>query len=270
MNAPSKLRAIVYEGPGGFSFDETSRYETVCAILDCGYEAVVSKGDFFPEMDANTYYVVLEQFPSAPAVWQERIKRGVTIVFETLENNPANQIPQILDRHCERAGLDKPGVWKPWFPVIDYGRCANCLQCLSFCLFSVYGIDAQGKIKVQNPSKCKTDCPACSRVCPEAAIVFPKYKCSPINGGDANEDVPSRENVKVDLSSLLSGNLYETLRNRNARAKSRFSAERDEEKALEERKRCLKELQESLDIPDDVLNSLPGMAAMQAKSKQNQ
>lgn len=25
--------------------------------------------------------------------------------------------------------------WKPWFPVIDYSRCTNCMQCLSFCLF---------------------------------------------------------------------------------------------------------------------------------------
>ena len=25
---------------------------------------------------------------------------------------------------------------KPWFPVIDYDRCTNCMQCLSFCLLA--------------------------------------------------------------------------------------------------------------------------------------
>src|SRR5262245_29345584 len=60
-------------------------------------------------------------------------------------------------------------AWKPWFPVIDYSRCTNCMQCLSFCLFDVYGVSAGQKIQVQNQSNCKTECPACSRVCPEVA-----------------------------------------------------------------------------------------------------
>ena len=75
-----------------------------------------------------------------------------------------------------------PAAWKPWFPVIDYSRCTNCMQCLSFCLFDVYGVSAESKIQVQNQSNCKTECPACSRVCPEVAIMFPKYRHGPING----------------------------------------------------------------------------------------
>ena len=61
-------------------------------------------------------------------------------------------------------------------------RCTNCMQCLSFCLFDVYGVSADQQIQVQNQSNCKTDCPACSRVCPEVAIMFPKYRHGPING----------------------------------------------------------------------------------------
>ena len=37
--------------------------------------------------------------------------------------------------------MNQPGAWKPWFPVIDYDRCTNCMQCLSFCLFGVYGVE---------------------------------------------------------------------------------------------------------------------------------
>src|SRR5690606_37775305 len=76
----------------------------------------------------------------------------------------------------DAAAAPAPGAWLPWFPVIDYDRCTNCMQCLSFCLFGVYGVDAGGRIQAQHQDQCKTNCPACSRVSPEAAIMFPKYK----------------------------------------------------------------------------------------------
>ena len=28
-----------------------------------------------------------------------------------------------------------------WYPVIDFSRCTNCMECIDFCLFGVYGID---------------------------------------------------------------------------------------------------------------------------------
>ena len=58
----------------------------------------------------------------------------------------------------------------------DFDRCTNCMQCLSFCLFDVYGTDEDQQIQVQNNDNCKTNCPACSRVCPEAAIMFPQIQ----------------------------------------------------------------------------------------------
>ena len=33
-----------------------------------------------------------------------------------------------------------------WYPVIDYSRCGNCLECLNFCLFGAYGLDEAGRI----------------------------------------------------------------------------------------------------------------------------
>ncbi|MGH9204575.1 MAG: ferredoxin family protein, partial [Vicinamibacterales bacterium] len=125
-----------------------------------------------------------------------------------------------------------PARWKPWFPVIDYSRCTNCMQCLSFCLFDVYGVSDDKKIQVQNQSNCKTDCPACSRVCPEVAIMFPKYRHGPINGEEIKTDDVRREAMKVDISALLGGDIYSMLRDRSAKAKSRFSKERDDERAL--------------------------------------
>ena len=62
-----------------------------------------------------------------------------------------------------------------WYPVIDGARCVNCKQCLRFCLFGVYEFDAQFRVTVANPDNCKPGCPACARICPNSAIMFPLY-----------------------------------------------------------------------------------------------
>jgi NAD-dependent dihydropyrimidine dehydrogenase PreA subunit len=161
----------------------------------------------------------------------------------------------------------KATVWKPWFPVIDYSRCTNCMQCLSFCLFDVYGVSAESKIQVQHQSNCKTDCPACSRVCPEVAIMFPKYRHGPINGEEVKADDIRREAMKVDISALLGGDVYAMLRDRSVKAKSRFSKERDDDRALKERQNCLIALQRDLDVPPEVFAALPSPQEIIAKAE---
>ncbi|HWB13823.1 MAG TPA: ferredoxin family protein [Pirellulales bacterium] len=86
-----------------------------------------------------------------------------------------------------------------WYPVIDYSRCTNCLECLDFCLFGVYGISAAEAILVEQPDNCRKGCPACSRVCPENAIIFPQHK-SPAIAGSANGEAGG---LKIDLSKLF-------------------------------------------------------------------
>jgi NAD-dependent dihydropyrimidine dehydrogenase PreA subunit len=142
------------------------------------------------------------------------------------------------------------------------------MQCLSFCLFDVYGVSSAGKIQVRNQDNCKTDCPACSRVCPEVAIMFPKYRHGPINGDRVSQDDMRREAMKVDISALLGGDIYSLLRDRSAKAKSRFSKERDDERALKERQNCLLKLQKEMDIPMEVLASLPSPEAIRVKAEQ--
>src|SRR5262245_16054044 len=88
-----------------------------------------------------------------------------------------------------------------WYPVIDYGRCTNCLECLDFCLFGVYGVDGAEKIHVEHQDNCKRGCPACSRVCPEQAIMFPEYKTPAIAGAPVGEI----GGLKIDLTKLFGG-----------------------------------------------------------------
>ncbi len=85
-----------------------------------------------------------------------------------------------------------------WYPVIDFSRCTNCMECIDFCLFGVYGVDAADTILVEQPDNCRKGCPACSRVCPENAIIFPQHKTPAIAGAPA--DVGS---LKIDLSRLF-------------------------------------------------------------------
>jgi Pyruvate/2-oxoacid:ferredoxin oxidoreductase delta subunit len=67
-------------------------------------------------------------------------------------------------------------VGRRWYPVVDGSRCVNCGHCLQFCLFGVYELDAEGKVVVADPDHCKPGCPACSRICPQSAIMFPLYE----------------------------------------------------------------------------------------------
>jgi NAD-dependent dihydropyrimidine dehydrogenase PreA subunit len=111
--------------------------------------------------------------------------------------------------------LPQKGSWVPWFPVIDYDRCKSCKQCLQFCLFGVYELSAEDNVEVRRPANCKTNCPACARICPNAAIVFPKYKDGPIAGG-AGKGPKAGEPLKVDLSAVASQDVLEFIRRRGA------------------------------------------------------
>ena len=86
-----------------------------------------------------------------------------------------------------------------WYPVIDYSRCTNCMECIDFCLFGVYGVDKVETILVEMPDNCRKGCPACSRVCPENAIIFPQHKTPTIAGSDE----VAGGGLKIDLSQLF-------------------------------------------------------------------
>ncbi len=263
----TNLRVVLYEGPGAAALDPMLRFEVLSALLDHGYEVTVpvSGGRVSPQDTAPLVVLGLFDHGTLPQS-QDGNGRGA-VVFCSISNLDP---PDVVDRvHGlrEELGARTPGAWKPWFPVIDYDRCTNCMQCLSFCLFDVYGVNDNQQIRVQNQDNCKTDCPACSRVCPEVAILFPKYKSGPINGDVVREEDIQREAMKVNVSDLLGGDIYASLRKRSADARERFSTERDESRALLERKRCLKKLKKDLDIPDEVLMSLPSAGDIEERAK---
>jgi NAD-dependent dihydropyrimidine dehydrogenase PreA subunit len=102
--------------------------------------------------------------------------------------SPLGIVPLRVDEHPTRR----------WYPVIDYSRCTNCMECIDFCLFGVYGVDRGETILVEQPDNCRKGCPACSRVCPENAIMFPQHKTPAIAGAPVDAG-----GFKIDLSKLF-------------------------------------------------------------------
>ncbi|MEA3210035.1 MAG: hypothetical protein QOE70_3092 [Chthoniobacter sp.] len=252
--ADPALRIILYEGTGAQPLGAADRFATVSALLERGYAVTRSAADRPVAPADRSPLLVLGRFGGQPP---EAAASDVTLRFHDITALAPAQLGDLVEGFRTESGAAKHGEWKPWFPVIDYDRCTNCMQCLSFCLFSVYGVDGDRRIQVQNNDNCKTNCPACSRVCPEAAIMFPKYKAGPINGDVVSDADLAKEKMKVDISALLGGDVYAMLRLRSEKAKSRFSKERDSDKALAERQKCLIKLAAAGDIPPEVLMSLP-------------
>ncbi len=265
----ARLRVVLYEGSGSESISDDERFGLISDLLDGGYNVTLANGNGDVVSPDRAPMVVLGRFDDKqpiPVRAEGAGNGGASITFRDIQGKHCDAVLRIVAEVEAHKNTSPPGGWKPWFPVIDFDRCTNCMQCLSFCLFDVYAVDPNDSITVQNQDKCKTDCPACSRVCPEVAILFPKYAKGPINGDVVREADIQHEAMKVDVSTLLGGNIYAALRDRQREARKRFSTERDESRALIERRRCLKKLQGSLDIPDEVLMSLPSVGDIEERA----
>jgi NAD-dependent dihydropyrimidine dehydrogenase PreA subunit len=252
------LRVALYEGPGSASLNDQERFELLSALLEAGYDVTRAFcGCGLPSVDSSAL-LILGRFDNGrpPAVGGTGDTARVR--SQDISGLGAADVVALAGRIGDEIGARKPGAWKPWFPAIDYERCTNCKQCLSFCLFGVFGLDDDDRIRVQNPANCKTDCPACARVCPTVAIIFAKHAAGPINGDVVREEDLRRRPVQVDLSTLVGGDVRSALRTRRTGTRKRFSTERDEA-PTEAECACRREMiQAELGIPDQVWAGLCG------------
>ena len=123
----------------------------------------------------------------------QRILRDLRAASANADPAASVTLPSVIRMQPSDASLSR------WYPVIDFGRCNDCMECLEFCLFGVYGVDDDGHVVVESPDNCKKGCPACSRVCPQNAILFPMHRTPAIAGAPgASMDVQ-----KLDLSELF-------------------------------------------------------------------
>lgn len=268
LTEESTLRVLLYEGSGSAELPGTDRLATMTALLENGYSVTRATGSGTVAPHDRGSMFVLGKFDGGNPPTDRIEQDDASVRFQDIGELGAEEIVEKVESVRAETDSVQPGNWKPWFPVLDYDRCTNCMQCLSFCLFNVYGVDDDNQIQAQNHDNCKTNCPACSRVCPEAAIMFPKYKSGPINGDKVTAADVTGEKMKVDISALLGGDVFSALRQRSEQAKDRFSKERDEKQALNERKKCLTKLAQNNDIPAEVLMSLPSPDEIMQKAEE--
>ena len=210
----SRLRVLAALQAGGGSL---MAVRDLCALAADG-DGLLRKLAAEPELIVVACHprAVKALFASAGAALEEG-----RVTFLNLRAQSAKEVLAAVgvpeaDRPADVTALAPVGAWRPWFPVIDPERCVQCKQCLNFCLFGVYATGPDGNVRVENPDHCKTNCPACARVCPSGAIVFPKYKSGPICGEDTDDPTSAGEPVGVDVSELVAGDVRELLRNRSA------------------------------------------------------
>ncbi len=138
-------------------------------------------------------------------IWCLGMHAGVDpkTILEDLDRIVAGDLAEPLSLEAEtgEAARQFEDVRERWYPVIDRERCTGCLECLNFCLFGVYGMDSADEILIEQPDACRAGCPACSRICPEGAIMFPQH-ADPAISGDAEASLTG---LKLDLSQLFSG-----------------------------------------------------------------
>lgn len=214
------------------SFIDREKVIKVAACLSKeGYEVIIE-----PDLCEK----VREKSPDLPEIASSPIiacfPRAILSLFDTVGMRPErlfdirnDSVEFIIDQlgvefgsvHEDQAVADKfreliasfpvkVGV-DAWYPTLDKGRCVECGKCHDFCLFGVYTIE-DGVVTVKQPQNCKNNCPACARMCPAKAIIFPKYEKSPINGGLRDEE----QAVSIDAKAIYADTLRTRLAQRRA------------------------------------------------------
>ena len=175
------------EEPKPLTGDETTDGETA--------EPVDRVTDLYPRPDRSIYCLDLKIDEHADLFVTEIRRIAGQEIQPSIKRGPGVELPVIGGKIVQ---VDEK-TSRRWYPVIDYDRCTNCMECVDFCLFGVYGVDSVESILVEQPDNCRKGCPACSRVCPENAIIFPQHKAPAIAGAQ----VEGEEGFKIDLSLLF-------------------------------------------------------------------
>lgn len=134
-----------------------------------------------------------------------QVLQDLGITYEEYDQSKVNAVLEQIKTFPVKVATDA------WFPVIDRDKCIDCGKCHDFCLFGVYTI-VDGHVEATSPQNCKNNCPACARVCPVEAVIFPKYEKAPINGGTMAEDGA----IKLDMESMYADALRSRLAQRRA------------------------------------------------------
>lgn len=126
--------------------------------------------------------------------WDDDIRTILSDVENVLKN-AAIPVGDVPGGRVEQ--IDEPTV-RRWYPIVDTDQCTGCLECVNFCLFGVYTIGKGDVPIVDQPDACRDGCPACSRVCPGSAIMFPMHDDPIISGRIVRLPEKERHSILAD------------------------------------------------------------------------
>lgn len=196
----------------------------------CGISAL--RKDLVPGIfHSDTDYMVIGCYKrTMDLLFSQAVKStqmpGISAHLNLIEQS-ADEVAEKIAAFCNNSKgpaedhqITEDSGWPSWYPVIDHARCTHCGQCSDFCLFGVYE-RSDDQVKVVNPQGCKNNCPACARICPSTAIIFPKYAYGgAIGGSDEIDEKAEQQRQARDIEKILGDDLYEALERRKAKRKS--------------------------------------------------
>jgi ferredoxin len=220
----------------------------ICVLSDLCQLSVLCKDNLRDVFQAGNEYLIigcyersLKLLLNQIIVDHNSISIGYINTFELTDDEVIQRVSSFSENSNQPHSINAIGIksdWPSWFPLIDYSRCSGCGQCADFCLFGVYE-KTEGSVIVVNPQDCKNNCPACARICPQTAIVFPKYKeGGAIGGSDEIDEVSEQTRQAADIRNFLEGDIYSALEQRKTKRRSVIRQE-EMKKALDERQNAL-------------------------------
>jgi NAD-dependent dihydropyrimidine dehydrogenase PreA subunit len=220
----------------------------------CGLAAVKDRRlSDIPERSEE--YLVIGCYPRTMSLLIDQVSgqsrrkasfKHINLIESTYEDviSQLNTIYENNDGDNVFTELSEGSDWPSWYPIIDYSRCTDCGQCADFCLFGVYE-KSEHQVSVVNPGECKNNCPACARICPATAIIFPKYRIGGAIGGSDNIDEEAEQHRQThDLEAFLGSDIYAALQKRKSKRESIIKKEAMN-KALTEREEALNRIKEN-------------------------
>ena len=254
------IQVIIYEGKGASPLAANTRLAVLRQLLDKGFAVALAKEGgrrlSAPPLQGKQRLLVLGDFASdAPSL--EDASGLASIETVTVTGLSADEVLGLVEQFRQGQPMNQPGMWKPWFPVIDYDRCTNCMQCLSFCLFDVYGVSGEGQNPGAEQRQLQDQLPRLSPRLPRGRDHVPEVFGRPDQWRRGERSRPRPREDEGGHLRLLGGDIYARLRDRSEAGEVPLFQGTQPDKALEERKKCLTKMAQDGFIPAEVLENLP-------------
>ena len=154
LDKPS-VRIILYEGDGGRPLKGELRRELLSTLLKAGYPVsrVTANGSLAPA--DNSPLIVLGDFEDEKMDSATVSGTKARVALHDVNGDDVETLVNRVETFREEVAGRESKEWLPWFPVIDYDRCTNCMQCLSFCLLESTGWTRNKRFKYRTRTSAK-------------------------------------------------------------------------------------------------------------------